>query len=89
MLGAARAFLIEAMSEPMAATDTGGERLLQPRAMFRMAGTYAAESAMGGIDMLATSAGAVSIFEKCALERAGVTCAPRPGMSLLAPTTTS
>ena len=38
--------------------------------MFRMAGTYAAESAMSIVDMLATTAGAVSIFETCALERA-------------------
>jgi alkylation response protein AidB-like acyl-CoA dehydrogenase len=71
MLRAARAFLVDAMTELMAATDTGGERLLQARAMFRMAGTYAAESAMSIVDMLATSAGAVSIFESCALERAG------------------
>jgi alkylation response protein AidB-like acyl-CoA dehydrogenase len=71
MLRAARAFLIDAMTELMAATDTGGERLLQARAMFRMAGTYAAESTMSIVDMLATSAGAVSIFETCTLERAG------------------
>ncbi len=37
MLRAARAFLIDAMTELMAATDTGGERLLQARAMLRMA----------------------------------------------------
>jgi alkylation response protein AidB-like acyl-CoA dehydrogenase len=71
MLRAARAFLIDAMTELMAATDTGGERLLQARAMLRMAGTYAAESAVAIVDMLAASAGAVSIFETCALERAG------------------
>jgi alkylation response protein AidB-like acyl-CoA dehydrogenase len=70
MLRAARAFLVDAMTELMAATDAGGERLLHARAMFRTAGTYAAESAMSIIDMLAASAGAVSIFETCALERA-------------------
>jgi alkylation response protein AidB-like acyl-CoA dehydrogenase len=70
MLHAGRAFLIEAMTELMAATDIGGERLVQARAMFRMAGAYAAESAMSIVDMLATNAGAASIFETCPLERA-------------------
>jgi indole-3-acetate monooxygenase len=70
MLRAARALLVDAMYELMAATDAGGDRLLQARAMFRTAGTYAAESAGSIVDMLAASAGAVSIFETCALERA-------------------
>jgi len=70
MLRAARAFLVDAMTELMAATDAGGERLLQARATFRMAGTYAAEAAMSTVDMLAACAGAVSIFETCPLERA-------------------
>jgi alkylation response protein AidB-like acyl-CoA dehydrogenase len=70
MLRAARAFLVSAMTELMAATDEGGERLMQARAMFRTAGTYAAESAVNVVDMLAASAGAVSIFETCSLERA-------------------
>ena len=70
MLRAARAFLVDAMTELMAATDAGSEQLLQARAAFRMAGTYAAESAMSIVDMLAASAGAVSIFETCPLERA-------------------
>jgi alkylation response protein AidB-like acyl-CoA dehydrogenase len=71
MLRAARAFLVDAMAEVMAATDIGGERLVRARAMLRMAATYAAESAISIVDMLATSAGAVSIFETCMLERAG------------------
>lgn len=70
MLRAARAFLVDAMTELMAATDAGGERLLEARATFRAAGTYAAESAMAIVDVLAASAGAVSIFETCPLERA-------------------
>lgn len=70
MLRAARAFLVDAMTELMAATDAGGERLLQARPMFRTAATYAAESAASVVDMLAASAGSVSIFETCALERA-------------------
>jgi alkylation response protein AidB-like acyl-CoA dehydrogenase len=70
MLRAARAFLVDAMTELMAATDIGGERLLQARAVFRTAGTYAAESAVSIIDMLAAAAGAVSIFETCTIERA-------------------
>lgn len=67
---AARAFLADAMSELMVATDIGGEQLVRSRAMFRGACAHAAESAMGIVNMLAAAAGAVSIFESCALERA-------------------
>lgn len=70
MLRAARAFLVEAMTELMAATDAGGDRLLQARPAFRIAATYAAETAVGVVDMLAASAGSISIFEACPLERA-------------------
>jgi alkylation response protein AidB-like acyl-CoA dehydrogenase len=70
MYRAARAFLVDAMTELMAATDIGGERLVKARAIFRMAGTCAAETAVSIVDMLAASAGAVSIFETCELERA-------------------
>jgi alkylation response protein AidB-like acyl-CoA dehydrogenase len=70
MYRAARAFLVDAMTELMAATDIGGERLVQARAVLRMAGTCAAETAVSIVDMLAAGAGAVSIFETCTLERA-------------------
>lgn len=70
MLRAARALLVDAMTELMAATDAGGERLLQARLAFRTAATHAAESAVSIVDMLAASAGSVSIFETCPLERA-------------------
>jgi alkylation response protein AidB-like acyl-CoA dehydrogenase len=69
MYRAARAFLVDAMTELTAATDIGGERLVQARTTSRMAGTCAAESAVSIVDMLAAGAGAVSIFETCALER--------------------
>jgi alkylation response protein AidB-like acyl-CoA dehydrogenase len=68
---AARAFLVDAMTELMAATDIGGERLVKTRSMFRTAATYAAETSVSIVDMLATGAGSASIFETCALERAG------------------
>lgn len=67
---ASRAFLVDAMTELMAATDLGGERLMQARAAFRMAASHAAETAVGIVDMLANAAGSVSIFETCRLERA-------------------
>lgn len=70
MLRAARAFLLDAMTELMAATDEGGERLVQARADIRLANTHAAETATSVTDMLAANAGAVAIFETCALERA-------------------
>jgi indole-3-acetate monooxygenase len=70
MLRAARAFLVDVATELMAATDAGGERLLQARATFRAAATHAAECAVSIVDMLAATAGSISIFETCPLERA-------------------
>ncbi|MBR0874719.1 acyl-CoA dehydrogenase family protein [Bradyrhizobium tropiciagri] len=70
MLRAARGFLTDAMAELMAATDTGGQRLVEARADIRIANAHAAETAMSVTDMLAASAGAAAIFESCALERA-------------------
>ena len=70
MLRAARAFLIDAMTELMAATDTGGHRLVQARADIRLANAHAAETALSITDMLAAGAGTAAIFETCALERA-------------------
>jgi alkylation response protein AidB-like acyl-CoA dehydrogenase len=71
MYRAARAFLVDVMTELMAATDIGGGRLVKARANFRMASTCAAETVVSIVDMLANGAGAVSIFETCELERAG------------------
>jgi Acyl-CoA dehydrogenase, C-terminal domain len=70
---AARAFLVDAMNELMVATDIGGEQLVRTRAMFRAACAHAAESAVRIVHMLTAHAGAVAIFESCALERACVT----------------
>src|SRR5581483_1979609 len=65
-----RALLAEAMSELMAATDIGGERLIAARARLRTAGAHAAETALRVLDMLAAEAGSASIFESGPLERA-------------------
>ena len=67
---AARAGLVEAMTELVAALEIGGERLVEARAMFRVAPPHATETAVGIIDMLAASAGSASIFETCPIERA-------------------
>lgn len=67
---AARAFLIDAMTELMEATDGGGERLVKARAAFRLAGTFAAEKGTDIVEMLAAGAGSPSILETCRLERA-------------------
>ena len=67
---AARAGLVEAMTELVAALEIGGERLVTARAMFRVAPAHATEAAVGIIDMLATGAGSASIFETCPIERA-------------------
>ncbi len=66
---AARAFLIEAITELMTATDIGGDRLIRARALFRAACAHAAESAVRIVDMLSAVAGTVSIFESAPLER--------------------
>jgi indole-3-acetate monooxygenase len=67
---AARAFLVDAMTELMDMTENGGEPPLRTRAMFRSACANAAETAMRIVHLLAREAGAVSIFESCPLERA-------------------
>jgi alkylation response protein AidB-like acyl-CoA dehydrogenase len=67
---AGRAFLVDAMTELLAAVDVGGSRLVEARAMLRVACAHAAENALRIVDMIAADAGAVSIFESCALERA-------------------
>lgn len=66
---AARAFLIDAMSELMAASAEDGPRLLNARAVFKTACTHAAESAVRIADMLAAELGAAAIFETSPIER--------------------
>ncbi|MCK1302103.1 acyl-CoA dehydrogenase family protein [Bradyrhizobium sp. 24] len=66
----ARAFLIETMSELMAATDVGGHRLVSARLRLRIAAAHAGETALHIVDILAREAGAAAIFESGPLERA-------------------
>jgi alkylation response protein AidB-like acyl-CoA dehydrogenase len=68
-LRTARAFLVEAMADLMAATDVGGDPLVQARVFFRVACANAAESAMRIVDMIAADAGTAAIFEAGTLER--------------------
>jgi indole-3-acetate monooxygenase len=70
MHGAARAFLVEVMTELMNVAEVGDEPSLHARAVFRAACTNAAETAARIVHLLAKEAGAVSIFESCLLERA-------------------
>ena len=58
----AHAFLNDAMSELIVATDAGGERLVRARAMLRTASAFAAESALQILDRLSAAAGAVAIL---------------------------
>ncbi len=67
---AARAFLVDAMTELMEATDGEGERLVEARMAFRLAAAFAAENATHIVEMLAAAAGSPSILETCRLERA-------------------
>jgi alkylation response protein AidB-like acyl-CoA dehydrogenase len=66
---AARALLVEAMTELMDATDVGGERLIMARAWLRTAAAHAAETALRIVHMLAAEAGSAAIFEGGPLER--------------------
>lgn len=66
---AARAFLIEAMTELMVASAEEGSRLINARAVFRTACTHAAQSAVRIADMLAAETGAAAIFETSPIER--------------------
>lgn len=66
---AARALSISAMSELMAATSEGGDRLVMARARFRAACSFAAESAVEIVDRMAETAGAAAIFETQPIER--------------------
>ena len=66
---AARAFLIDAMSELMAASAEEGQCLIKARAVFRTACTHAAESAVRIADILAAETGATAIFETSPIER--------------------
>jgi alkylation response protein AidB-like acyl-CoA dehydrogenase len=66
---AARAFLIDAMSELTAASAEGGPRLINARAVLRTACTHAAESAVRIVDLLAAETGAAAIFETSPIER--------------------
>ncbi|MBR0926439.1 acyl-CoA dehydrogenase family protein [Bradyrhizobium diazoefficiens] len=66
---AARAFLIDAMSQLTAALTEDGPRLIEARAVFRTACTHAAETALRIADLLAAETGTGSIFETSPIER--------------------
>jgi alkylation response protein AidB-like acyl-CoA dehydrogenase len=71
IIGAARAFLEQAITELLAALDDDGDRLMRARARLRIACAYAAEGSASVVQMLTQEAGAGSIFESSPLERAG------------------
>lgn len=66
---AGRAFLIEAMTQLMAALDEDADRLVRARITFRLACANAGESAVRIAHLLATEASTASIFETGTLER--------------------
>jgi indole-3-acetate monooxygenase len=67
-LGAARAFLREAMTELLDAVEAGSE-LTPARVRFRLACTFASENALSSIGRLTEIAGAVAILRSSPLER--------------------
>ncbi len=74
IIGAARAFLKEAMTELLVALDDDRDddrdRLMRARANLRIACAYAAEGSSRIVQMLTTETGAGAIFESSGLERA-------------------
>jgi len=69
LLGAGRAFLIDAMERLIAALDEGDENLVRARVHFRLACTHAGESGLRIADLLAAEAGTASILEAGTIER--------------------
>jgi alkylation response protein AidB-like acyl-CoA dehydrogenase len=66
---AARALLLAAMNELTDAIDSGADRLVRARAMYRAACTNAAETAIRIAEIISAAAGAASIWEAHPLER--------------------
>ena len=66
---AARAFLIDAMTDLMGALDEDARRLVRARVTFRLACANAGESAVRIATLLAREASTASIFESGTLER--------------------
>src|SRR5262249_45136343 len=64
-----RAFMIETMTDLIAALSADETRMAKARALFRVACTHAAETALQIVDMIASEAGDASIFETSAIER--------------------
>jgi alkylation response protein AidB-like acyl-CoA dehydrogenase len=67
-LSAARAFLRQAMTDLLDAVEAGSD-LDSTRIRFRLACTFASESALWAIGLLTEMAGAVAIARSCPLER--------------------
>ncbi|RTL63695.1 MAG: hypothetical protein EKK41_22880 [Hyphomicrobiales bacterium] len=67
---AARAFMLDAMSELMTCVDRGGDTLVRARATYRTAMSYAAETAVRIVDDVIALQGAGAIFETSPFERA-------------------
>jgi alkylation response protein AidB-like acyl-CoA dehydrogenase len=69
LIRAARALLLEAMLELMAAVDVGGDDLIAARSGLRLACAHAADTARTVLDRITAMLGAVAIFETTILER--------------------
>lgn len=67
---AARALLVNAMTDLIDAANGTVQKLVQARIGVRAAAVHAAETSVRIVDMLAVEAGAIAIFETCPLERA-------------------
>lgn len=67
-LGASRAYLASSMEDLLAAVEAGTD-LVATRVAFRLACTYASQSALSGIDEVTALAGSVAISRACSLER--------------------
>ena len=66
---AARAFMLDAMSDLMTSVDRGGDALVCARSTYRTAMSYAAETAVRIVDDVIALQGAGAIFESSPFER--------------------
>jgi alkylation response protein AidB-like acyl-CoA dehydrogenase len=69
LVGAARAYLYESMSELWALAQDGDAKATEPRAKIRRAQVHGARSAARAVDLVCAAAGGHAIFESAPFER--------------------
>ncbi len=69
LVGASRAFLLEAVDAAMARATRGDELTIGDRAQLRLAATHAATSSAAGVDLMYEAGGGTSVYATSRLQR--------------------